>query len=76
MANCWERAVPLAFHCCFCFSAVLIVGVLSLFGFWVRMWNSIVSVPDHCIFIYLHVHVTLAHQHYAYEINGTVFKLI
>ena len=28
MANCWKRAVPLAFHlCCFYFSAILIVGV-------------------------------------------------
>ena len=30
MANCWERAFPLAFHlCCFYFSAVLIVGPFS-----------------------------------------------
>ena len=31
--NCWERAVPLAFHLfCFYFSAVLIVGVSFPFG--------------------------------------------
>ena len=51
MAICWERAVPLAFHlCCFYFNAVLIVGVPFLFGAKGRMWNSIVSVPDHCLF--------------------------
>ena len=52
MAICWERAVVLAFHlCCFNFSAVLVVRVLFPFGVWGRMWNSIVSVPDHCLFI-------------------------
>ena len=73
MANCWERAVPLAFHlCCFLFvfyfSAVLIVGVPFPFGVKGRMWNSILSVP----FIYL----TLAYQLYAYGRHGTGFKLI
>ena len=34
------------------------------------MWNSIVSVPYHCLFIYL----TLAYQHYAIGINGTGLK--
>ena len=38
--------------CCFYFSAVLIVGVPFPFGVWGRMWNSIVSVSDHCLFIY------------------------
>ena len=53
MAICWERAVPLAFHlCCFYFSAVLIVGIPFPFGVYGRLWNSIVSVPDHCLFIY------------------------
>ena len=52
MAICWERAVPLAFHLCyFYFSAVLIVGVPFPFGVYDRMWNSIISVPDHCLFI-------------------------
>ena len=46
-------AVPLAFHlCCFNFSAVLVVRVPFPFGVWGRMWNSIVSVPDHCRFMY------------------------
>ena len=50
----WERAVPLAFHlCCFYFSAVLIVGFPFLFGVYGRKWNSIVSVPDRCLFFYL-----------------------
>ena len=53
MAICWERAVALAFHlCCFYFSVVLIVGVPFQFGVEGRMWKSIVSVPDHCLFIY------------------------
>ena len=54
MAICWERAVFLAFHlCCFYFSVVLIVGVPFPFGVESRMWNSIVSVPDRGLFIYL-----------------------
>ena len=54
MAICWERAVPLDFHlCCFYFSAVLVVRVPFPFGVWDRVWNLIVSVPDHSIFIYL-----------------------
>ena len=53
MAICWEIAVPLTFHvCCFYFSAVLTVSVPFQFGAEGRMWNSIVSVPDHCLFIY------------------------
>ena len=49
----WERAVPLAFHLfCFDFSAVLVVRVPFPFGVWGRMWNSILAVPDHCLFIY------------------------
>ena len=38
--------------CCFNFSAVLVVHVPFPCGAWDRMWNSIVSVPDHCLFIY------------------------
>ena len=53
VAICWERAVPLAFHlCCFYFSAALSVGVPFPFCILGRMWNSTVSVPDHCLFIY------------------------
>ena len=53
MANCWEGVVPLSFHLCyFYFSAVLIVCVPFSFGVLGRMWNSIVSVPNHCLFIY------------------------
>ena len=33
--------------------AVLIICVPFLFGVWGRMWNSIVAVPDHCLFILL-----------------------
>ena len=53
MAICWERAVTLAFHlCCFYFSVVLVVCVLFPFGVWDGVWNSTVSVSDHCFFIY------------------------
>ena len=53
MAICWERAVPLAFHlCCFYFCAVFVVRVPFPFDVWGRVWNSIVSVPDHCLFIF------------------------
>ena len=53
MAISWVRAVPLAFYlCCFDFSAVLVVRVPCPFGVWGRMWNSIVSVPDHCLFFF------------------------
>ena len=53
MAICWERAVPLVFHlCCFNFSAVLVVCVPFPLDVWGRMWILVVSVPDHCLFIY------------------------
>ena len=43
----------MAFHlCCFYFGAVLTVDVPFPFGVQGRIWNSIVSVPDHCFFIY------------------------
>ena len=32
--------------------AILIVCVPFPYGIWGRMWNSNVSVPDHCLFIY------------------------
>ena len=35
------------------FQAVLIVCFPFPFGVWGRMWNLIVSVPDHCLFIYM-----------------------
>ena len=51
----WERAVPLAFNLCsFNFSAVLVAFVPFPFGVWGRMWNSILSVPDHCHFYLLY----------------------
>ena len=46
----------MAFHlCCFYVSTILIVGVPFSFGVEGRMWNSIVSAPDHCLFIYIGV---------------------
>ena len=63
MAICWEMAVLLAFHlCCFYFNAVLIVGVPFPFGVEGRMWNSIVSVPDHCLFMYFRGKHMLEHS--------------
>ena len=57
-----ERAVPLAFRlCCFYFSDVLVVDVPFPFCVKGGFWNSIVSVPDHCLFIY-------------FELNSHIFK--
>ena len=44
----------MAFHLCcfFIFSVDLVVCVPFPFGVWGRMWNSIVSVPERCLFIY------------------------
>ena len=39
----------------FIFSAILVVRVPFPFGVWGRMWNSIVSVPDHCLLSTLHI---------------------
>ena len=36
----------------FIFSVVLVVRVPFPFDVWGRVWNSVVSVPDHCHFIY------------------------
>ena len=33
----------------------LIVCIPFPFGVWGRIWNSIVSVPDHCLFIYVFI---------------------
>ena len=54
VAICSEIAVPLAFHfCCFYFSAILVIRVPFPFGVWGRVSNSVVSVPDHCLFYLL-----------------------
>ena len=47
-----ESSCPFGFSSCFNFSAVLVVRLTFPFGVWGRMWNSTVSVPDHCRFIY------------------------
>ena len=45
---------PWLFSCAvFTFGAVLVVRVPFPFCVWDRVWNSNVSVPDHCLFIYL-----------------------
>ena len=64
MVICWERAVTLAFYlCCFYFSAVLIVGAPFPFDVYVRIWNSIVSVPDHCFFNYFNTYLIYDFDH-------------
>ena len=47
MVICWE--CPLGVSLVFIFSAVFVVRVPFPFGIWGRVWNSIVSVPDHCL---------------------------
>ena len=44
--------------------AVLLCSVLILcfsfpFGVWGRMWNSFVSVPDHCLHVYFEKDILL-----------------
>ena len=47
------KSCPLGFPLVlFLFYAVLTVRVPFPFGVWGGVWNSIVSVPDHCLFIY------------------------
>ena len=38
---------------CFVLYSVIIACVPFPFGVWVRLCNLVVSVPDHCLFIYL-----------------------
>ena len=52
MTICWERAVPWLATCSGLLYAVWIVCIPFPFGDWGMMLNSIVSVPDHCLFIY------------------------
>ena len=68
MSVCWERVVLsfgfplvqydfmlsyLALCCLIWLYAVLLAVSLSPFFVWGRMWNLIVKVPDHCLFIYV-----------------------
>ena len=51
MAICWERLSRQLFTVLI-LNAVLVVLVPLPFGVWGGMWNSIVSAPDHCLFVY------------------------
>ena len=51
MAICWERLSRHLFTVLI-LDAVLVVFVPLPFGVWGGMWNSTVSAPDHCLFIY------------------------
>ena len=51
VAICWER-LSRQFFTALILNAVLAVLVPLPFGVWGGMWNSIVSVPDHCLFVY------------------------
>ena len=51
MAICWERLSRQLFTVLI-LNAVLVVLVPLPFGAWGGMWNSFVSAPDHCLFVY------------------------
>ena len=53
----WERAFLLALLLDVLLDAVLTVCITFPFGVWGRMWNSIVSVPDHRLFFYFIIDV-------------------
>ena len=48
----WKELSSWLSACIVLFYAVLTVRVPFPFGVWDRMWNSIVSPPDHHLFIY------------------------
>ena len=48
LSSAGKELSPWPFSC-----VVLAVRVHFPFGVWGRVWNSIVSVPEHCLFIYL-----------------------
>ena len=51
MVICWERLSRQLFTVLI-LNAILVVLVPLPFGIWGGMWNSIVSAPDHCLFVY------------------------
>ena len=56
---CYYPLHKLCFYCC-CACGFVAIATLSSHRFikgsvWGRMWNSTVSVPDHCLFIYFTV---------------------
>ena len=51
MAICWERLSRQLFTVLI-LNAVLVELVPLTFGVLGGMWNSIVSAPDHCLFVY------------------------
>ena len=51
MAICWERLSHQSYTVLI-LNAVLVVLIPLPFGVWGGMWNSIVSAPDHCLFVY------------------------
>ena len=48
----WEGAVRSVFRGCLSWAASVCVFGCFPFGFEVRMWDLIVSVPDHCLSFY------------------------
>ena len=68
MTICWKRDLWLFTCVVFIFSAVLGVRVPFPFGVWGRMWNSIVSVPDHCLFYLLYVNLILVRRERKFEL--------
>ena len=53
---------------------ILIVRVPFPSGVWVKMWNSIVSVPDHCLFVYI-VKVIIGILSHAFVLPTEVFAI-
>ena len=46
------KSCPLGVSLAFFNSVVLVMRIPFPFGVWGRVWNSIVSDPNHCLFIY------------------------
>ena len=61
MAICWEILSRQIFTVLI-LNAALVVLVPLPFGVWGGMWNSIVSAPDHCLFVYF-LQSIQAHDH-------------
>ena len=68
--------------CSFCLPRVPFVNcrqfmylVISLFGFEGRIWDPIVSVPDHCLSFYFAHSADLCILHVRSELNIRAYKI-
>ena len=77
---CWERADLLALRLCY-FTLYFTLCRLDFFVFLSRMvfwegsgWNSIVSVPDYCLFLYFsHIFPSIYVPSSIYQFTGRLF---